>query len=114
MEIKVEEIRQGDEIIILGAAPKYVKVLEDAVLDPVKTTSYKRNVCKTLKCHINEERKQVMVNRWVHDPVQNKYVSRPTPTFKRTYGLDTPTSEHPKKRINLNHHRLWLVNRTAV
>jgi len=111
MEIKVEDIIKGDEIIILGQSPKYIKVLETP---KVYVGTKKWNLrpgdtlYQTIRCHINVQILTVMRNRWMYQ--SKSYV--PTPYQEKTYVLETPKEgEGIIKKLDLNYHRLWLVKR---
>lgn len=110
MEIKVADLLKGDEILILGQASKYVKILEDIKeKGPAKyhhTPGYilQHNV----RCHINVQVLTVMRSRW--DYKTKTYI--PTPQQLKTYVLETPKEgEGIIKKLDLNYHRLWLVKR---
>lgn len=111
MEIKVKDLLKGDEIIILGQSPKYVKVLEDPK-DFTGTKKWNPNpgtvLQQTVRCHINVKVMTVIRNRW--DYKTKTYI--PTPQQEKTHILETPIEgEGIIKKIDLNYHRLWLVKR---
>lgn len=108
MEIKVENLLKGDEVIILGQSPKYVKLLEDPKeKGPCKWRANKI-LQHTIRCHINVDIVEVTVSRWDYKSRTHK----PMIVLQKTHILETPIEGGGIiKKIDLNDHRLWLVKR---
>lgn len=106
MEITIEELKKGDEILVLGQAPKYIKILEEPKLGTVKKY-FREPGYKTVRCRINIKEIIVTRNRW--NTTARQYI--PTPLKEKTYILDSPEETDKVIRIDLNYKRLWLVKR---
>ncbi len=108
MEIKIEDLQIGDEIIILGQVSKYVKIMELPRVKSPKPNWVIGDYFNTVRCHLSVEISPVNVNKWdykkqlYHTVVENKKVY-PLQSMNPGEGL--------VKKIDLNFHRLWLVNR---
>ena len=111
MEIRVEDLQKGDEIIMLGQSPKYVKLLEE----PKEKGPCKWRVNKmlqhTIRCQINVKVSSVTRNRW--DYQSRTY--KPQVCMEKEHILDTPIQgQGIIKKVDLNSHRLWLVKRETI
>jgi len=111
MEIKVVDLEKGDEILILGQSPKYVKILETPK-HYTGTKKWKQNpndiLCETVRCHINVDILPITRNRW--DWKTKSYI--PKIEQIKTHILETPVEGKGLiKKIDLNYHRLWLVKK---
>ena len=111
MEIKVEDLSKGDEVIMLGQSPKYVKILEDPKeKGPCKWRTNKI-LQHTIRCHINVRVSPITRSRW--DYASRTY--KPTVFMEKEHVLDTPIQgEGIIKKVDLNNNRLWLVKRELI
>jgi hypothetical protein len=107
MEIKIEELRIGDQILVLSQVPKLLTVLElPAIKGPCRWRPY-LTLHKTIRCRNNAKIVKTPANVW--DSVQRKYV----PGFRniKTNFLEScEPGEGETKKFDLNFKKLWKIN----
>ena len=111
MEIKVEDLVKGDEVIILGQSPKYVKLLEDPKEKGPCKWRVNTILQHTIRCHINVNVSPVTRSKWHYQSRTYK----PMICMEKIHLLETPVKgQGIIKKIDLNNHRLWLVRRELI
>lgn len=109
MEVKIEDLEIGDEIIILGQVSKYVKILETPQVGiPFAWNNTIR--FKNVRCRMKLKLTPITRNRW--DPVNRVY--GPKLEYDKTYILESPEDTDETKKVDLNWKRLWLVKKKLI
>jgi hypothetical protein len=107
MEITIENLQIGDEILILGQVPKLLVVLELPVIGTPSKWSPHRINYKNVRCRNNVQVISTPSHIW--SPTARRYL----PGFKniKTNVLETcEVGEGESKKVDLNHKRMWKIN----
>jgi hypothetical protein len=107
MEIEINDLRIGDEILVLGQVPKLLTILEN----PSEKGFYKYNPTKvqynTFRCRNNVQRLLKPKNSWnrvkqIYDVIMVE---------EKTNVLEPcEEGEGETKKIDLNYKRMWKLN----
>ncbi len=109
MEIKIEDLKIGDEVLLCGQTTKYLKVLELPRLSASRSWAPTIPRYKAIKCHVNMDSIPYQKTIWVYGGPNTTVTA-----YRKEYNLIPPTNESPKLRFDMSGAKIWLVNRSAI
>lgn len=108
MEIKIEDLKIGDEILLCGQTTKYLKVLELPRIGLSRPWAPTVPRYKAIKCHVNMDKVPYQAYSW------NGGNRTPIIKYAKEYNLVPPNKESPTARFEMNGSKIWLVNRSTI
>jgi hypothetical protein len=108
MEIKIEDLKIGDEILLCGQNTKYLKVLELPRLDESKSWTPTVPRYKAIKCQSNVESVPYNSYDW------SSGSRTPIIKYAKKYKLEPPYDTSPVARFDMNGNKIWLIHRSGI
>ncbi len=109
MLIETEQLKVGDEILILSQQPRYLKIMEPLRESKAASWNNKKRFI-AVKCLVNVTATTYNNTRW--DFAKQTHV--PYTYISRSYILSPPNDNSSIEKFDLNYKQLWLIKREQV
>lgn len=108
IEIKIEELQPGDEILTLTQQPRYLKVLETPRKSKV-LYKWRQGTDRYIdvKCRVNVD----ITSRQGTKYDYKTKTTIPYTFYNKSYNIESPEEDSPIEKFNLNFKKMWLIKR---